>query len=328
MSRTALCLTGLALTAILGSLHWSARLTAKEPAGKSLPAAKAPARENPISAADSIATSEQIEAALDRPINVSFRKERLADCLEHLKNFLNVQIRFDNKELVEIELALKRSISLQLNKVRARQVLSTLLYSQDLAYVVEEGVLLITTKLAEAELLETEVYEVASLKTIERDSESLINVITVTLSPDSWDQVGGPGSIVCNRNTLIIRQTRQIHRQIHRLLTQLKEIGAQDPNAPQPDDLVLIAYPVSGQPAEQLATTLQELVSPKSWQAAGGPGEIRAVGSLLFIRQTPANHRELSRLLEGLVLGAQVMYRQLDIFPMGEQLGGYNLDGC
>ena len=58
---------------------------------------------------------------------------------------------------------------------------------------------------------------------VSADFDSLIDWITSTIVPDSWDEVGGPGSIAPVENTsLVVSQTLDIHRQIEALLDELR----------------------------------------------------------------------------------------------------------
>lgn len=58
----------------------------------------------------------------------------------------------------------------------------------------------------------------------------LANLIEVTVEPDSWNNVGGVGSIIPYRNTLVISQTPLVHAQIESLLRQLRATeGARQP---------------------------------------------------------------------------------------------------
>jgi len=58
------------------------------------------------------------------------------------------------------------------------------------------------------------------------DFDSLIELITSTIAPQSWDEVGGPGSIAAfeNNNSLVISQTQEVHEQIVDLLEQLRRL--------------------------------------------------------------------------------------------------------
>lgn len=58
------------------------------------------------------------------------------------------------------------------------------------------------------------------------DFDSLIDLIITTIDPDTWDDVGGPGSIAefATNLSLVISQTQEVHEKIDRLLAQLREI--------------------------------------------------------------------------------------------------------
>lgn len=58
------------------------------------------------------------------------------------------------------------------------------------------------------------------------DYQSLIELITSTIAPTTWDEVGGPGSIQEFRGnlSLVISQTQEVHEEIADLLTQLRRL--------------------------------------------------------------------------------------------------------
>ncbi len=58
------------------------------------------------------------------------------------------------------------------------------------------------------------------------DFDSLIDMITSTVAPTTWDEVGGPGTIQEWRNqlSLVISQTQEVHEEIVDLLEQLRRL--------------------------------------------------------------------------------------------------------
>ncbi len=58
------------------------------------------------------------------------------------------------------------------------------------------------------------------------DFGPIIDLITTTISPDSWDDVGGPGSIsgFDTNLSLVVSQTQEVHEQIADLLEQLRRL--------------------------------------------------------------------------------------------------------
>jgi hypothetical protein len=67
----------------------------------------------------------------------------------------------------------------------------------------------------------------------EPDSEALIEVITTSIDPQSWGEVGGPGSIefYAPNLTLVCSHNRRAHAAIGRLLEDLREAASQPVNA-------------------------------------------------------------------------------------------------
>ena len=58
------------------------------------------------------------------------------------------------------------------------------------------------------------------------DFDTLIELITSTIQPETWDEVGGPGAIESfpTNLSLVISQTQQVHEQIADLLEQLRRL--------------------------------------------------------------------------------------------------------
>lgn len=58
------------------------------------------------------------------------------------------------------------------------------------------------------------------------DFEALVNLVITTIHPDSWESVGGQGSISCSENTLslIVAQRPEIHERLAEIFEQLRRI--------------------------------------------------------------------------------------------------------
>lgn len=56
------------------------------------------------------------------------------------------------------------------------------------------------------------------------DFDTLIQLITSTIRPDTWEEVGGPGSIEAfpTNSSLVINQTPDVHDKIQNLLGQMR----------------------------------------------------------------------------------------------------------
>ncbi|MCE9546448.1 MAG: hypothetical protein K8T25_13155 [Planctomycetia bacterium] len=62
--------------------------------------------------------------------------------------------------------------------------------------------------------------------TASADFDGLIELMTKTIEPESWDEVGGPGSIKPSQGnlSLVISQTQEVHEKIADLLEQLRRL--------------------------------------------------------------------------------------------------------
>lgn len=148
----------------------------------------------------------------------------------------------------------------------------------------------------------------------EFDHGELINAITSTIQPDSWDEVGGPGSVREFRSTLVVRQTDEVHAEIAGLLRNLRAIrrrdGEQQPAASEePDSMKRVVYNFEAfdYPSAELAKLIPDLIAPSSWFDAGqgGKGTLHVQPKSLVITQTRANHAEIVKLLYQVIFHVQ-----------------------
>jgi hypothetical protein len=100
-----------------------------------------------------------------------------------------------------------------------------------LVYSIRDDVLFITGKTKADDMLSTKVYPVFDLvigppaAPAGPDFARLIDNMTTSIAPTSWDEVGGPGAIkeFKNSGALVISQTAAIHEEIAEYLKALRE---------------------------------------------------------------------------------------------------------
>jgi hypothetical protein len=56
-------------------------------------------------------------------------------------------------------------------------------------------------------------------------AQALIQLIVTNVEPDSWSEMGGPGSISAYHGLIVATQTAQVHKKIERVLDMLREAG-------------------------------------------------------------------------------------------------------
>jgi hypothetical protein len=130
--------------------------------------------------------------------------------------------------------------------------LKRLLDPQELTYTLRDEVILITTPDESETMLQLGLYPVGTLvrdgsgDPANYDFDSLMHLITSTVAPDMWDEVGGPGSInvLLPTPVLVMSQTLEVHEKTGKLLVTLQAAKRQVPEkeAVDPEAITLKAY--------------------------------------------------------------------------------------
>ena len=149
------------------------------------------------------AAVRKIEAALELPTEIEFVDTPLSDVVDFLNGRHQIDIQLDRKALDEASIPTDTPVKKSLKGISLRSALKTMLGELGLTYVIQDDVLLITTKQAAEQRPETVAYDVSDLLQRYRDEnghiyydfESLIDVITSAVDPTTWDAVGGTGSV-------------------------------------------------------------------------------------------------------------------------------------
>ncbi|MHB8866399.1 MAG: hypothetical protein ACYC6N_28775 [Pirellulaceae bacterium] len=180
--------------------------------------------------------SSPLERQLASRVSLSFGQLSLAALTEMLHQQFSINVMLDHRALDDVGLGPESDVSAtRLSGVVLEDALHIVLNQTDLTFLVRDEVLVITTPEEAENQLETRVYPVADLVDGGRsvrdipdawldDYDTLIETITSSIAPDTWDEVGGAGSIESFPPScgLVISQTRTVHRQIEPLLETLR----------------------------------------------------------------------------------------------------------
>jgi hypothetical protein len=171
-----------------------------------------------------------INKVLDEKSNADFVEIPLGDVVEFYREKHKIPIQLDHKPLDDAGIGTDVPITRQIEGVSLRSILNLLLRELELTYLIKDEVLVITTRDQASQQLETVVYDVLDLVTSERDQEvdfaSLQEVITATVHPTTWSEIGGPGTFAHLQGMVVISQTQAVHRDIADLLTKLRKTRA------------------------------------------------------------------------------------------------------
>ena len=214
---------------------------------KETPKQEAPKKEEAKAQQPDVSAEEAIEKALAAKTSCEFIETPLGDVVDFFREMHKINIIADKKALDDVGIGTDTPITARISGVSFCSALELILRPLDLSWTIHNEVLLVTTPEEAETMLVTKVYPVADLLAPgdgkqpageDYDYDSLADVITSSVAPDSWDEVGGPGSLAVapfgHVNALVISQTYHIHRKIARLLEELRKVARQNREGKKP----------------------------------------------------------------------------------------------
>ena len=198
-----------------------------------------------VSGPGATAVEQQIERLLDTPTTLNFAETPLEDVAAAIGQQHRVPVRLDSKALDDIGVGTDTPVTFAARGTPLRSALRLILKPLGLVFTVSNDSLMITTPEECESELTTVLYPVTDLVRFRdtkgeewQDYDSLIDLIASTVEPQSWDMVGGPGSIngypVGKVDTIVVSQTQEVHREIAALLEKLRAVAAQGGGDGQP----------------------------------------------------------------------------------------------
>ena len=170
--------------------------------------------------------------ALAEPSEGELHELPLRDLIEYWQQRHKVPICLDRRALEEANLEDDHLITIRIKDASFLTVLEQVLQQLDLGWTIQRGTLCITSQDQAAQFLVSRVYAVDHLLSessehaeAHRQLEELVEVITGTIRPQSWSDVGGPGRItplvLRGKKRLVIQQSWPVHLEIGMFLEEL-----------------------------------------------------------------------------------------------------------
>lgn len=168
----------------------------------------------------------KIHRALQGKVSVDFAEVPLTQALAQFEQQHQFSVVINRPALANAGVKPDLPVTLAAKGIRLESALNLMLKPHGLAWTVRDEVLLVTSKDDAEALFETRVYPVAELvgnpeANLGGRFDELLNVITSTVEPSSWDTVGGKGAIRRYGETLVIYQASDVHHRVDRLLHEL-----------------------------------------------------------------------------------------------------------
>jgi len=219
-------------------------------AARRTPQTPAPARAVDMGGLGPSESERRIREALKSPTEIDFVDTRLTDAIQVLKQRHGIEIQFDEAALEELRIATDTPITRRVSGVSLRSALQLMLRELGLSYVIKDEVLLITSPDAaeSADFMKTTIYPVRDL-VLPRgsthsgpgmaDFDALIELIQNTVATDTWQDVGGAGTIEPFEPnlSLVLSQTQEGHEEIEDLLDRLRRAARGDTVAHTPESV-------------------------------------------------------------------------------------------
>jgi len=196
------------------------------------------------SAAEQAPPKGLVNEALARRMWLEFVDAPLKDVADYLSSEHSINVVLDERALDDVGIDTAAPVTIALRKATLGTALRLMLSQLHLTFIVEDDVLLITTPEESERRLRTVVYDVTDLlkppeaqQAYEDDRDELIEAVCTAVAPESWNDVGGPGSICAFRRSLVVSQADEIHRRIGSMLARLGEALESKPGeTPSPDE--------------------------------------------------------------------------------------------
>jgi alpha-2-macroglobulin len=179
---------------------------------------------------------QRLNEALNSPTTLDFKETPLEEVVDYLKQKHGIEIQLDKRVLEDVNVTAETPVTIHVKNVSLKAALKFMFRNMqpELTYMFKDGMLLITTPDIASEELTTKVYPVGDLVLPEgateqeqADFDTLIDILTGTVKPTTWDEVGAPGSVRGDPQTmsLIVSQTQEVHEDIQKMIDKLRKVG-------------------------------------------------------------------------------------------------------
>ena len=179
-----------------------------------------PVKPKPLTAIDDV-----LDKPLEKPLE--FLDAPLRDVIAGFRQTAGIDVLVDRKALEDAGLDLDTPITARLPAGLPLAVaLDGTLREVDLAWIVRDDLLEITTREGAEARLFVRVHDVTDLAETAGGLQVLIELIQSCVAADTWDIVGGPGSIRPDSTALVIAHTLKVQRQVAGFLAVLRRLKA------------------------------------------------------------------------------------------------------
>ena len=210
----------------------------------------------------------------------------------------------DAPTLADEGISSDQPVKCHLHKLPLGICLKKLLEPLQLTYVVEEGVLVITTIARADETLSIRVYDISNCHKITKPlSYARLLSTLADLTSGKWLELegeGGQAELLSSKHLLVL-QTQQVHSEIELLI---EELSADKTGSPAKSPITLRVYTAPDtETAVDLVKILPRILG-NAWIENGSAdnGSIDQAGNSLLINQTWAVHLKIEKIIDAITM--------------------------
>ncbi len=168
-------------------------------------------------------------AAIAKPASVKFEDASIREVADWLRSNCSLPVLINERSFVDAGLSLNETINDRLEN-QPLYLLLNRLRNESLDWYVEDAILHIVAVNPSADKnrrMSTRSTNVGDLIDAGYLWDEITDTIVRTVAPDSWDDVGGEGTVEIFGDVLFVRTSDELHMQVQGLLAALREHGRQ-----------------------------------------------------------------------------------------------------
>ncbi len=220
--------------------------------------------------------SREVDERFDRLVSVDYKNKPLHEVLDEIRDLTGLNVVADRPSLEQEGVSLDRGVHIQLKHVKLGKALQLILRDAHCCYTMEDGILIVTTPRAAKGKLVQCVHPVGDLVCVfdgKHRIDALRKLITHTVEPASWDEMGGEGHLEYFPlgMSLVVRQTPGVQEQVQLMLDRLRELTMPQ-GTPAAQSAVRVMQQTYAVPVLQRGTSAvvlpqpTGLVTPAGWK--------------------------------------------------------------
>ncbi len=165
----------------------------------------------------------KIRRGLATEVSINAQDEPFSDVIDNLRDLTELNIVQDRLAMEEVRVRSDTSVTLRVHDMPLHEAMEQLLAPLDLTTIIEEDVLVVTSRARVRSAIAVRVYPIGKLLGDSGDGDHFCARIERAVAPSTWQNVGGQGwtQYFTPKRCLVVRQTNEVHSQIQAFLEKL-----------------------------------------------------------------------------------------------------------